>query len=71
MVSMIDKQVSQPGIFVLWDGGGTVLKRVEHIPGSDPSVLVLISGNKHHNQYQVPAQDVQIVGRVIWAAKRL
>lgn len=69
MVHMTDRQVSQPGIFILYDGGGTVIKRVEKIPGRD--TLVLISDNPLHTRYEVSGDDVQIIGRVVWAAKRL
>tara|TARA_R110000868_G_scaffold177787_1_gene416832 strand:- start:1105 stop:1749 length:645 start_codon:yes stop_codon:yes gene_type:complete len=69
MVHMTDRQASQPGIFILYDGGGTVIKRVEKIPGRD--MLVLISDNPLHTRYEVSGDDVQIVGRVVWAAKRL
>jgi phage repressor protein C with HTH and peptisase S24 domain len=71
MVNMADTQISQPGIFVLWDGSGTVIKRVEYVFGSDPAKLVLISDNNQHNQYEIFATDITVVGRVIWAAKRL
>lgn len=69
MVNMSDKQVSQPGIFILFDGDGTVIKRVEKVPGIDK--LILISDNSRHNQYEVDGDTVQIVGRVVWAARRM
>lgn len=69
MVNMADKQVSQPGIFVLWDGGGTVIKRVEKIPGQDR--VVLISDNALHSRYEVDGEGVEVVGRVVWAGRRL
>lgn len=69
MVHLTDKQISQPGIFIIYDGGGTVIKRVEKIPGQDK--LVLISDNPLHTRYEISGDDVQIVGRVVWAAKRL
>lgn len=69
MVHLADKQISQPGIFIIYDGGGTVIKRVEKIPGQDK--IVLISDNPLHTRYEVSGDDVQIVGRVVWAAKRL
>lgn len=69
MVDMLDRQVAQPGIFVLYDGGGTVIKRVEKIPGQDR--LVLISDNSIHSRYEVSGDDVHVVGRVVWAARRL
>lgn len=69
LVNMSDVQVSQPGVFVLYDGDGTVVKRVERIPGT-PKVA-LISDNQRHGRYEVEADFVQIVGRVVWAARRM
>lgn len=71
LIDMTDKNVSQPGLFVLWDGDGRVVKRVERIPASDPATLVLKSDNPRYTQYQVPAEMVNIIGRVVWAAHRL
>ena len=60
-----------PGIFVIWDGMGLVAKRVEHIPNSDPTVVILKSVNPEYQTYERGADEVNIIGRVIWAAKRL
>lgn len=60
-----------PGIFVIWDGMGLVAKRVEHIPNSEPRVVVIKSVNPAYQTYQRDAEEVTIIGRVIWAAKRL
>jgi phage repressor protein C with HTH and peptisase S24 domain len=60
-----------PGIFVIWDGMGIVAKRVEHIPNSDPAIVVIKSVNPAYQTYERHAEEVHIVGRVIWAAKRL
>ena len=70
MVNMNDVSISQPGIFVVYDGYGTVIKRVERILGSEGGIR-LISDNIRHKTYEVDDQTVNIVGRVIWAAKRL
>ena len=53
-------------LFVLWDGIGLVVKRVEpaHEPG-EPS-LRLISANPDYPAYTRPAADIHIVGRVVW-----
>lgn len=69
MVNLSDTQVSQPGIFVLFDGDGTVVKRVEKKYGED--TLILISDNEIHKRYNVSLSDVKVAGRVVWAAKRL
>lgn len=71
LINLSDCQVSQPGIFVLFDGDGTVIKRVEKVPYSDPPIVVIKSDNPSHGQYNVPGELVRIVGRVVWAARRL
>jgi phage repressor protein C with HTH and peptisase S24 domain len=60
-----------PGVFVIWDGVGVVSKRVEHIPNSDPPRIVLRSENPLYQTYERSAEEVNIVGRVIWAVRRL
>lgn len=66
-----DNNPASGGIFVIWDGSATVVKRLEMIPYSQPPKVVLISENKAHNQYTVNADVVNIVGRVVWVARRL
>lgn len=51
---------------VLWDGLGLVVKRIEPVPGSDPAELRLVSANPIYEPYAVPAQDVRMVGKVVW-----
>jgi phage repressor protein C with HTH and peptisase S24 domain len=60
-----------PGIFVIWDGMGLVAKRVEHVPHSDPPKVIIKSVNPEYQTYEREAEEVKIIGRVIWAAKRL
>jgi len=71
LVNMSDRQVSQPGIFIVFDGDGTVVKRVEKIPGSVPTRIFLISDNPLHGRYELDSDVVQIVGRVVWRAGRI
>ena len=60
-----------PGIFVIWDGMGLVAKRVEHVPHSEPPKVIIKSVNPEYQTYEREAEEVKIIGRVIWAAKRL
>jgi len=60
-----------PGIFVIWDSMGIVAKRVEHVPHSEPTKIVIKSINPEYQTYERDAEEVNIIGRVIWAAKRL
>lgn len=60
-----------PGIYAIWDSNATVVKRVERVPGSDPPMLALVSDNQNHNRYTVPAEAVNVIGRVVWFGRRL
>ena len=71
LVNLADKRVSQPGIFVLWDGDGTVIKRLEIVPNSKPLKLHRISDNPLHGSYKVPASETIIIGRGVWHARRM
>lgn len=71
LVNMSDCRVSQPGVFVLWDGDGTVVKRLELVPGTEPPKLRRISDNPLHGTYEVLADDTKIVGRAVWYGRRM
>lgn len=60
-----------PGIFVIWDGMGLVAKRVEHIPHSDPPKVLIKSINPEYQAYERIAEEVNVVGRVVWLARRV
>jgi len=60
-----------PGIFVIWDGMGIVAKRVEHVPNSEPATIVIKSVNPDYQTYERGAEEVNIIGRVIWLSRRL
>ena len=71
MVNVDDRVPSPPGIFALWDGMAVVVKRVEHVLGSDPPAIIITSDNARHQSYQMTADEVNIIGRVVWVARRL
>ena len=71
LVDISQRIPTPPGIFVIWDGMGLVAKRVEHVPHSDPSKIIIKSVNPEYQTYEREAKEVKIIGRVIWAAKRL
>lgn len=60
-----------PGIFVVWDGMGLVTKRVEHIPNSDPPKVLIKSVNESYKEYERTTEEINVVGRVVWMARRL
>jgi phage repressor protein C with HTH and peptisase S24 domain len=71
IVDHSDRNISQGGIFALHDGDGTVVKRIERIPGSEPPEIKLISDNQRHGSYVVKADLISIAGRVVWFGRKL
>lgn len=71
---LIDKRktsIAQPGAFCLWDGDGYVVKYVERVPDSSPAKLRLISANDIYSTSERLVEEVRIMGRVVWFARRV
>jgi phage repressor protein C with HTH and peptisase S24 domain len=60
-----------PGIFVIWDGMGILASRVEDIPNSGPTDLVIKSVKPEHQTDSQHAEESQIRGRIIRSGRRL
>jgi phage repressor protein C with HTH and peptisase S24 domain len=71
MVDTSRRVPAPPGIFVIWDGMGIVAKRIEHLPHSEPTRIIIRSLNPEYQTYERNAEEVNIIGRVVWASKRL
>ena len=71
LVDVSKKSPTPPGLFVLYDGMGVVVKRVEYISQSVPPALRIISDNDKYSPYERPANDTHILGRVVWFAREL
>jgi len=71
LIDTANRRPTPPGYFALWDGIGTVIKQVEHIPHSDPPTLLIRSRNPEYQTYEREAAEVQIAGRVIGLMRRL
>ena len=56
---------SPAGVYVLWDGLGVVLKRVEVVMGSEPKRIRIMSINSAYPAYELALDDVRINGRVV------
>lgn len=63
--------IIEPGIFVLFDGDGVVCKWVERAHGTSEPMVRIKSENPRFSPYDVPADQVQILGRVVWFARKL
>lgn len=60
----------QPGSFALWDGDGYVIKLVERVPHKQGWYRIF-SANGRYSAYEVEAEQVKIMGRPVWFARRL
>lgn len=71
LADTLDCRPSPPGIFALWDGLGTVVKRVEYIMNSEPARVKIRSDNPNHESYERTLEEVKIIGRCVWYGRRL
>lgn len=71
MVDIQDKTPSPPGVFVLWDGLGLVLKYVEVIHNSEPLRVRISSSHPAFQPYERMVDEAHINGRVVGVWKRL
>lgn len=65
MVDTADQRPTPPGVFVVWDGLGIVLKRIEFIPHSDPPRVRISSDNPKYEAYERVLGEAYIQGRVL------
>ncbi len=71
MVDIEDKVPSPPGIFVVWDGLGLVMKYVEVIANSDPVRVRISSAHSAFKAYERNLGEAHINGRVVGVWKRV
>lgn len=65
MVNTADRMPSPPGVFVLWDGFGLIIKRCEMVPHSTPPRVILSSANSKYATYEMESKELDIQGRVV------
>jgi phage repressor protein C with HTH and peptisase S24 domain len=71
LVDLTQQAPVPPGIFVLHDGMGLVAKRLEHVPMSDPPQVRIISDNPRYPVTECAADDIRLIGRILWYARTL
>lgn len=71
MANTKDNRPSPPGIFAIFDGMGTVVKRLEFVMNSDPPAVNVISDNPIHAPMKFAADEVAIIGRCVWYGRPL
>jgi hypothetical protein len=65
MVNTADRTPSPPGVFVLWDGFGLIIKRCEMVPHSNPPRVILSSANTNYKTYEMDVSELDIQGRIV------
>jgi transcriptional regulator with XRE-family HTH domain len=65
LVDTVDCTPTPPGIFVVWDGLGLVVKRVQALAHSDPMRVRITSDNPKYEGYERTLAEAYIQGRVI------
>jgi transcriptional regulator with XRE-family HTH domain len=65
LVDTGDRTPSPPGIFVVWDGLGLVVKRVQVLAHSEPTRVRISSDNPKYESYERSLIEAYIQGRVI------
>ncbi|MGE0713968.1 MAG: S24 family peptidase [Alphaproteobacteria bacterium] len=65
LVDAADRTPSPPGMFIVWDGLGLAVKRVEHLPFSEPPRVRITADNPRYRPYEVALGEAEIRGRVI------
>lgn len=71
MIDVGDQNPTPGGPFAIWDGFGVAVKRLERIEKSDPPAFEVISDNPAHKTKILTAEEIRIIGRVIWFARRM
>lgn len=59
------------GVYVIDEGHGPLVKRVQLVRRSDPPEIRIISDNKNHEAYTLRLEDVRVIGRVAGRVSRM
>lgn len=71
LVDTTKRHPSPVGIFVLFDGFGLIVKRLESISNTTPPIIRIISDNLQYSTYERVMDELHIIGRVVWFARAL
>lgn len=71
MVNLADRIPTPEGLFAFFDGYGVAVKRLEIIPRADPPAILAIADNPKHTQRSYAFDEINIIGRVVWVARRM
>ena len=69
LVDIARRRPATGELFVLFDGTGLVVKRVEMVPGEER--LRLLSANPAYGPYTALGDEIHVVGKVVWVLRRM
>lgn len=58
-----------PGIFVLFDGMGLLVKRLDYVQTQHTPRIRIMSDNPRYTAYERDIADTSIIGRVVWFSR--
>ena len=50
---------------------GLVARRIEHVRHSEPPRVMIMSVNPEYASHERLAEEIRVVGRAVWAGRRL
>ena len=68
LINITRKVPNPPGLFVIFDGMGPVVKRLEMV---STGCVRVISDNSQYSPYERELSELNIVGKVVWLAREL
>lgn len=71
LVDIDNHNPAQPGIFVLFDGYGLAVKRVERVMNAATPRIRILSDNPQYSIYEKLPAEAGIVGRVVWFSRSI
>ena len=71
LVDTVNKNPTQPGVFVLFDGYGLAAKRVERVMNAASPRIRILSDNPQYSIYERSPSEAGIIGRVVWFSRRI
>lgn len=64
IIDTLHARPTPDGVYVIDEGEGPMVKRLQLVRQSDPPQVRIISDNKNHEAYTLRLEDIRIVGRV-------
>lgn len=67
LIDTSKKNISPPGIFVIFDGVSLKARRLEML---SPGKILVRADNNSYSQYETTPQEINIIGKMIWLGRK-